>query len=60
MQFSELTASEKAAITYRDLQRRKAEKVRGKKAASEHIFENNLRIKKSLREIKKRGLRYAE
>lgn len=52
MGFNELSAREKAAITYRELQRRKLEKERGKKAADEHLHLNNLRIKRYLREVR--------
>jgi hypothetical protein len=60
MQFNNLTPREKATITYRDIQKRKSEKRKGIKAADEHIFANTFRIQKAVREIKKRGMRYAE
>jgi hypothetical protein len=53
MEFRELSAHEKAAITHRDLQKRKGLREKGKQEAMDHLFENTYRIQKAKRGIKK-------
>jgi hypothetical protein len=53
MNFSELSASEKAALTYKELKRRKELKAQGDKQALDHLFENTYRIQKARKDIKR-------
>jgi hypothetical protein len=53
MNFSELSASEKAAVTHRALQKRKEIREKGKQEAADHLFENTYRIQKAKRGIKR-------
>jgi hypothetical protein len=53
MQFSNLSAREKATVTHRDIQKRKEIREKGKQEASDHLFENTYRIQKALRGIKR-------
>jgi hypothetical protein len=53
MNFSNLSAREKAAVTHRDIQKRKEVKARGAKQAEDHLFENTYRIQKAKRGIKR-------
>jgi hypothetical protein len=53
MNFSQLSAREKAAVTHRDLQKRKEFRAKGKQEAADHIFENTYKIQKALRGIKR-------
>lgn len=53
MDFSELSASEKAELTYKELKRRKDLKAQGDKQALDHLFENTYRIQKAKRGIKR-------
>jgi hypothetical protein len=53
MNFNNLSASEKAAVTHKDLQRRKEIKEKGKQEAKDHLFANTYRIQKAKRGIKK-------
>jgi hypothetical protein len=53
MNFSDLSAREKAAVTHRDLQKRRVIKEKGKQEASNHLFENTYRIQKAMKGIKR-------
>jgi hypothetical protein len=53
MNFSNLSAREKAAVTHRDLQKRKEIKEKGKQEATDHLFANTYRIQKAKRGIKR-------
>jgi hypothetical protein len=53
MNFSQLSVSEKAAVTHRELQRRKEIREKGKQEAADHLFENIYRIQRAKRGIKR-------